>query len=264
MKTQLAESIKKRLKTEALGRVLYLFEEVGSTNEVGSELARNGAPHGTVVISDSQTRGRGRLHRRWISPPDLNLYMSVILRPPIDAKDAPLLTLVASIAVAETIKKLGVDTLIKWPNDVLIGRKKVAGVLTEMQPKGDKVDFTVVGIGVNLNMTKEFMEKEMGEVAEIATSLREATGQEVERLKFASNLINELETWYKRFIEEGKPAIIREWTERWGAVNRRVQVRFGESVIEGIALRVDENGYLVVRRDDGTTETIVAGDVILL
>jgi len=190
--------------------------------------------------------------------------MSLILRPEIDAKDAPLLTFVASIAVAETIKRRGADPFIKWPNDVLIGRKKVAGVLTEMQPKGDRVDFTVVGIGVNLNMTKEFMEKEMGEVAEIATSLREATGKEIDRTKFTADLINELETWYQRFIREGKSSIIKEWTEGWGAVNRRVRVKFDENVVEGIALRVDENGYLIVKRDDGTIETIVAGDVILI
>lgn len=264
MKTLTSESIKKLLKTEAIGGIIYSFEEVGSTNEVASELARNGAPEGTVIIADSQSKGKGRLQRRWISPPGVNLYMSVIFRPAIEAKDAPLLTLVASIALAETIKGKEPDTLIKWPNDILVKGKKVAGVLTGMQPIGNKVDFVIVGIGVNINMTREMMEREMGEVSEIATSLREALGYDIKREKFASDLIEELEIWYHKFLKEGKPRIIKEWMERWGAINRRVLVRFDGKVIEGIASRIDENGHLLVKKDDGTTEKIIAGDVILL
>ena len=145
MKTLTSESIKKMLKTETIGKIIYSFEEVGSTNEVASELARNGAPEGTIIIADSQSKGKGRLQRRWISPPGVNLYMSVIFRPAITAKDAPLLTLVASIALAETIKDKEPDTLIKWPNDILVKGKKVAGVLTGMEPIGNKVDFVIVG-----------------------------------------------------------------------------------------------------------------------
>src|SRR5579884_3148784 len=256
MSTLTSESIKRLLKTETLGKVLYLFEEIGSTNEVAFELARNGAPEGTVVIADSQTQGRGRLQRRWISPPGVNLYISVIFRPSITAKNAPFLTLVASIALAETIKNEGANTLIKW--------KKAAGVLTAMQPRGDEVDFVVVGIGVNLNMTRETMKKEMGEVAEIATSLREELGHEIERARFTNDLINEIEIWYQRFLKNGKSPIIKEWMRRWGAINRRVQVKFNETVVEGTASGIDENGYLLIKKDDGTTERIISGDVILL
>ncbi len=264
MTTLTSESIKKLLKTETLGKLIYIFEEIGSTNEVAFEIARNGAPEGTVVIADSQTKGKGRLQRRWISPPAVNLYMSVVFRPPIAAKNAPFLTLVASIALAETIKDMGANTLIKWPNDILINRKKVAGVLTSMQPQGDKVDFVIVGAGANLNMTREMMEKEMGEVAEIATSLREELGHEIERAQFTADLINEFEVWYKKFLENGKSPIIKEWMRRWGAINHRVQVKFMEIVVEGVASGIDENGYLLVTKDDGTTERIISGDVILL
>ncbi len=264
MSTLASESIKRLLKTETLGKVLYLFEEIGSTNEVAFELARNGAPEGTVVIADSQTQGRGRLQRRWISPPGVNLYISVIFRPSIAAKNVPFLTLVASIALAETIKNEGANTLIKWPNDILINWKKVAGVLTAMQPRGDEVDFVVVGVGVNLNMTRETMKKEMGEVAEIATSLREELGHEIERARFTADLINEIEIWYQRFLKNGKSPIIKEWMRRWGAINRRVQVKFNETVVEGTASGIDENGYLLIKKDDGTTERIISGDVILL
>jgi BirA family transcriptional regulator, biotin operon repressor / biotin---[acetyl-CoA-carboxylase] ligase len=259
-----SESIRKLLKTETLGKITYFFEEVGSTNEVAFEIARNGAPEGTIVIADSQTKGKGRLQRKWISPPGVNLYMSVVFRPSIAAENAPFLTLVVSIALSETIKGKGADTLIKWPNDVLINGKKVAGVLTAMQPQGDKVDFVIVGVGANLNMTREMMKREMGEVAEISTSLREVVGREIERAKFTADLINELEAWYQRFLKYGKSQIVKEWIKRWGEINHRVQIKFNEMVVEGIISGIDENGYLLVKRDDGATERIISGDVILL
>ncbi|HEY7535484.1 MAG TPA: biotin--[acetyl-CoA-carboxylase] ligase [Thermodesulfobacteriota bacterium] len=264
METITSELIKKILKTKTFGKTIYSFEEIGSTNEVAYELARNGALEGTIIIADSQTKGRGRLKRRWISPPGVNLYMSVIFRPSIATKDAPFLTLVTAIAIADTIKNNEPDTFIKWPNDVLIKGKKVAGVLTDMQPVQDKVDFIVVGIGVNINMTKEMMEKEMKEISDMTTSLREALGHEIDRTEFAADLIVELEIWYQKFLKEGSSRIIKEWTRRWGAINRRVLVKFDGKEVEGIASGIDENGFLVVQKNDGTIEKIIAGDVIIL
>src|SRR6266852_4394547 len=180
MKSLTGESIKELLETETLGKVIYSFEEVSSTNDIAFELGRNGACEGTIVIADSQSGGRGRLGRRWISPPGVNLYTSVIFRSRIAAKDAPVLTLISAISVAEAVRAEGAEgTTIKWPNDLIINVKKVAGILTEMEPTGDEVDFIVVGIGVNLNMTGEMMKQEMGEVAYIATSLREVVGHEI-------------------------------------------------------------------------------------
>ncbi|HEX3036075.1 MAG TPA: biotin--[acetyl-CoA-carboxylase] ligase [Thermodesulfobacteriota bacterium] len=264
MKLLTGESIKKLLKTETIEGVIYSFEEVGSTNEVAFELARNGASEGTIVITDSQTKGKGRLSRKWISPPGMNLYISAVFRPPLVSKDAPFLTLVASIAVAEAVKNRGADAIIKWPNDVLVNGKKVAGVLTQMQHKGDRVDFVIVGVGININMTREMLEQEMGEVAQIATSLREVLGHEVDRVSFSADLINELDMWYTKFLKDGKPSIIKEWTERWGAINRRVQVKYNGKQVEGIAIGIDGNGYLLVKKDDGTTERIIAGDILLV
>ncbi len=265
MKSLTGDSIKRLLKTEILGKIIYVFEDVGSTNEIAFELGRNGSPEGTMVIADSQTKGKGRLQRSWISPGEANLYMSVIFRPQIAAKEAPIFTLVSSIAVAEAIILEGpAHTLIKWPNDVLINGKKVSGILTEMEVTEDRVDFVVAGIGVNINMTREMMEQQMGEVAEIATSLREAAGREIERAQFIANLTSELEIWYQKFLKEGKSTIIKKWMERWGAINRRVRVKIDEMTIEGIASGIDENGYLILQRGDGTTEKIVSGDVILL
>ncbi|MGH7889725.1 MAG: biotin--[acetyl-CoA-carboxylase] ligase, partial [Thermodesulfobacteriota bacterium] len=184
--------------------------------------------------------------------------------PLIPAKDAPLLTLVSSLALAETIKNEGANPSIKWPNDIFVGGKKAAGLLTEMQPKGDRVEFVVVGIGVNLNITKELMKTDMKEIAEIATSIGEETGREVDRSAFTAALINNLEKWHEKFQMEGKNPIIQEWMKMCGTINRRVKVKFNEKEIEGIACGVDENGYLILKKDDETIESVVAGDVILL
>lgn len=259
-----SESLFKQLKSEKFGKSIYSFEEVGSTNEVAHELAINGAPEGTVVISDSQTRGKGRLERKWISPSGKNIYISIIFRPAIEARDAPFLTLVSSIALAEAIRNEGTDAFIKWPNDVLIDDRKVAGVLTEMTEKGGSVDFVIVGLGVNINMTDQDMDEEMGEVAEIATSLRMATGREINRVNMIVNLIEEIEHWYNKYLEKGKPPIVKEWMGRWGAINRRVLAKFNGEEIVGVAIGINENGYLMIKKDDGNVERIITGDVILV
>ncbi len=265
MGSLIGESIKELLRTGILGKVIYSFEEVGSTNDIAFEFGRGGAAEGTIVIADSQSKGRGRLERRWISPPAMNLYMSVVLRPPITATDAPVLTLAAAISVAEAVRNEGAENAtIKWPNDVVINGKKIAGVLTEMEPKGDGIDFIVLGIGVNLNMTREMMEQEMGEVSDIATSLREVLGHEIKRIRFTASLITRLDFWYQKFLYEGKSPIIKRWREMWGGINRKVRVSLDKRVVEGIALDIDENGYLILKRYDGIIEKIISGDVALI
>ena len=251
------------LRTEVIGRVLEYYGEVGSSNDVAFEMAVKGSPEGTVVIADSQTKGRGRLQRKWISPPGMNLYVSIILRPEIPSNNAPLLTLITSIALSETIRDYGADPRIKWPNDLLINRKKVAGILTQMQPKGDVVDFVVIGVGVNLNMSRQIIRDEMGEIGEIATSILEATGGTVDRAQFAASFLMALEHWYFLFKKEGSGYILNEWKKRWGELNKRIQVRLNGKVIEGIAFGVDDAGHLLLRKDDGSVERIIAGDVIL-
>jgi BirA family biotin operon repressor/biotin-[acetyl-CoA-carboxylase] ligase len=256
--------INKHLKTKTFGRVIRFYREVESTNDVAFDLAKEGAAEGTVVIADTQTKGRGRLQRKWISPPGFNLYMSIIFRPSISSKDATILTLVSSIALFETVNSHGIKSQIKWPNDLLINRRKVAGVLTEMEPDGERVEFVLVGLGVNLNMTREVMNNLMGEVSEIATSVREELGREVDRSEFAANLINLLEKWYDEFNSKGKSNIIGEWKKRWGDLNKRVRVRIDGNVIEGIAYDLDQNGFLLIKKDNGEIERIIAGDVTVL
>jgi BirA family biotin operon repressor/biotin-[acetyl-CoA-carboxylase] ligase len=256
--------INKHLKTKAFGRVIRFYREVESTNDVAFDLAKEGATEGTVVIADTQTKGRGRLQRTWISPPGFNLYMSIIFRPPLSSKEASMLTLMSSIALFEAVNSHGIKCQIKWPNDLLINRKKVAGVLTEMEADGERVQFVLVGLGINLNMTRGVMDDLMGEVSEIATSVREALGHEVNRPEFTANVINLLEKWYDEFKSKGKSTILDEWKKRWGDRNKRVRVRIDGRVTEGIAYDLDQNGFLLVRKDNGEIEKIIAGDVTVL
>lgn len=251
------------LKTETLGKVIHYQDEMGSTNTTLLDLAEKGASEGTVVIADRQTHGRGRLGHSWISPSGKNLYISILLRPEIVAGDAPLMTLIASIALTEVNYKLGIeDTNIKWPNDIRIGGKKVAGVLTEMRPRREMADFIVVGIGVNINMSREDINSEMGSVATIATSIKEHCGKDVDRAKYTADLLLELEKWYKVFTNRGKAKILNEWTSKWGDKDKRVDVSINdEEQFEGTAVGIDEKGYLIVEMDDGEIKKVIAGDV---
>lgn len=254
------------LKTETIGKVIHYFDETGSTNTILARLAENGASEGTTVIADKQTAGKGRLGRKWISPAGMNLYMSVLFRPSIPAWESPLLTFLASIALVETIKKTGItNTEIKWPNDVLIGGKKAAGVLTEMEPRGDRVDYIVVGIGVNINMTRSEIKREMGDIAKFATSLKESLGEDVDRAKFTGDLLLELESWYQTFNRRGKSFIMKEWTERWGGHNKHVRVSTEDgSVVEGTATGIDGEGHLLLKKEDGSMVKIITGDVTVI
>lgn len=253
------------LKTDYIGKVIHYQDEMGSTNNVLLELGDKGASEGTVVLADRQTAGRGRLDRNWISPPDSNLYISILFRPEIAAIEASLFTLIASLALKEVIEHLGLDEArIKWPNDILIDGKKVAGVLTEMRPRREVVEFIVVGIGVNVNMSREDMKNQMGSVSNNSTSIMEHLGKEIDRAKFAADLLLGLEKWHKFYKEKGKAAVLKEWTSKWGDLNKRVRVEIEETSYEGVAVGIDGQGYLMVETDQGEIQKVIAGDVIIL
>lgn len=266
MSTTFVPKLNGLLKTEMMGKVIHYHEETDSTNSVLYKLAGNGASEGTVVVADMQTEGKGRLGRTWISLPGVNLYISILLRPSIPAWETPLLTFTASIAIVETMKKTGIrEPLIKWPNDVVIENRKAAGVLTEMKPDGERAEFVIVGIGVNINMTAETMKRDMREVSKTATSLREHLGREVDRAKLTADLLLELEARYRTFTERGKAPILNAWTERWGDRGKRVRVNLEDkTAFQGIAEGVDNDGHMLVRKEDGELVTVVAGDVSTL
>ena len=266
MPSSMIRKINGLLKTDNLGKVIHYYGEIGSTNTVLFELALKGASEGTTVIADAQTQGKGRLGRTWVSPGGYNLYLSVLFRPGIGASESTLLTLVASIALYECLKKAGIeDHAIKWPNDIVIGKKKIAGVLTEMNPIGDRADFVVVGIGLNVNMSRAVINREMGDFARHVTSVSENLGREVDRAKLAADLLYELEQWYSKMGTRGRSYILTEWTHRWGGLNKRVQVSVeGQEVFEGLTQGIDDNGHLLVKRKNGEITKVISGDISII
>src|SRR4030066_492331 len=197
------------LKTKWMGKTIHHFHTLDSTNSKAYQLALDGAEEGEVVISESQEKGRGRLGRQWFSPPFLNLYLSVILRPKIPPHHASLLRLLAAVATADAIQKFsGLLPLIKWPNDILLRDRKVAGLLNEIYSEMDRIHFVILGIGVNLNLDERMFSKE---VRAVATSLKIEMGQTISRKAFLQSLLLELEKWYTIFMKEGGAVILEAW-----------------------------------------------------
>ena len=248
------------LLTEWLGRSLVCKALTGSTNSDASALGRSGAPEGTVVVADAQTAGRGRLGRTWVSQPGLNLYLSILLRPRILPAAAPQLALVAGLAVAEAFEEEGAAATIKWPNDVLLGGRKACGILTELEAEADRVEFVVVGIGVNLNSCEEDFPPEL---RPRATSLRLARGREVERARFAGRLLARFERCYERFREHGFAALAAEWEQRSALIGRDLTIDGAGEVVTGEYAGIDRDGALLLR-DRGGVRRVLAGDVTIV
>ncbi len=252
-------SIAAGLATELIGRKILFFDRLPTTNAHAVQLARKGEPEGTVVIADAQDSGRGRLGRSWVSPPGRNLYASVILRPRTAPHELQGITLLAAVAAAETIAEFTPQKpSVKWPNDVLIGTRKIAGILMEMQGSVEMADFVVAGIGVNVNAREEDFPPALRKTA---ASIQSSSGRTVPRTAFTQALFLSLEIWYKTFLQKGLSAIIEAWRRHFSSEGKPVRVRSLRKTIEGICLGVDETGALLVRTASGATERILAGDV---
>ena len=247
------------LKTKKMGRKIHYFQTLDSTNSKAYQLALNGAEEGEVVITESQEKGRGRLERQWFSPPFLNLYLSVILRPKIPPHQASLITLMAAVAAADAIQKFsGFLPLIKWPNDILLRDRKVAGLLNEIHSETDRIHFVILGIGVNLNMGEKMFPKE---IRAMATSLMIEMRQTISRKAFLQSLLLELEKWYTIFLKQGSTVVLKAWRDRAQIKGRRVKViSFGE-ILVGMAVDVDSDGALILETEDGRRKRVVAGDI---
>ncbi len=246
------------LSTRELGRTIHHHESLGSTNEVAFRLAQDGAEHGEVVVAEQQTAGKGRRGRAWVSPPGLNLYFSAILRPELPPQRAPELTLVAAVALAEALRESGAEAAIKWPNDVQIEGRKVAGILTELSAEPERVHFVVVGVGVNLNSRAEHFPEELREVA---TSLALAKGERVSRVHFTATLWTRLEEWLDLYLETGFDAVRARWKALSSTLGQDVLVRTDRQELRGRAEDIDASGALLVRTEEGSLERILAGDV---
>jgi len=245
------------LSTRELGRTLHHEESVGSTNALASQLAQEGALNGEVVIAEQQTEGRGRRGRSWASPKAKNLYLSVILRPDIPPSRAPELTLLAAVAVAETLKDSGVSAEIKWPNDLQVDGKKVAGILTELSADTEKVQSVILGIGVNLNAEAADFPPE---VAEVATSVLQVRGQRVPRALFTAALLARLEQWLDTWTEQGFEPVRDAWRARSSTLGAEVLVRSESKELRGVAEDIDASGALLIKVGD-KVERVLAGDV---
>jgi len=249
------------LNTHDLGREVHWYEEIGSTNDAAKELAAEGADHGEVVVAEAQTSGRGRRGRPWSSPPRRNLYLSVVLRPDLPPARAPELTLVASVAVCDAIRQAGVDVGIKWPNDLLASGRKIAGILTELAADPDRVQWAVIGIGVNVNTRAEDFPDDLRSEA---TSILLERGGPAPRALFAAACLTALEEWLDRHAEEGFEVVRRAWRERSVTLGRRVSVRADDREVVGVAEDVDAQGALLVQDDEGAVHRFLAADVALL
>jgi BirA family biotin operon repressor/biotin-[acetyl-CoA-carboxylase] ligase len=252
--------VKCHLDTRWLGRDLRCFDEVDSTNRVAQDLARAGAPEGTVVIADAQTRGRGRLGRGWVSPAGLNLYLSGVLHPGRDVGPLSLLSILAGVAVCDTVCEWDSRATIKWPNDVLIGTRKIAGILAEVE--GDGANRVVaLGIGVNLNSIEGDFPPDLRQKA---GSLRMATGARVDRARFAARLLGHLERRYDELRRVGSEPVRAAWWERSCMPDRRVTVDAPGGEITGRAVGLDEDGALRLQLDSGDEQRVVVGDVTVV
>ena len=251
--------IKPLLRTKRLGRAIHYFQTIDSTNSKAYELALRGAKEGELVIAESQEKGKGRLERRWFSPPFLNLYLSLILRPKIPPQQASLITLMAAVATADAIQSFtGLLPLIKWPNDILLKDRKVAGLLNEIHSETDRVHFIILGIGVNLNVEEKMFPKE---VRTMATSLKVEMGHAISRKAFLQVFLQKMEEWYTIFLKEGATAILNAWRDRAQIKGRQVKIKsFGET-LTGVAMDIDSDGALILETAEGERKRIVAGDV---
>ena len=246
------------LSTRELGRCLHYEEALTSTNARAFELATEGAFHGDVVLTEQQTAGKGRRGRSWLSPPGKSLYFSVILRPELPPQRAPELTLVAAVALCETLREAGVKATIKWPNDVQIDGKKVAGILTELSADTERVHFVILGVGVNLNGS---LEEFPPELKETATTLEASRGQSVPRALFTAALWTRLEHWLDLHADDGFAPVRAAWKTMASTLGQDVLVRSEQRELRGIAEDLDEDGALLLRTPDGKLERVLAGDV---
>ncbi|OGO51054.1 MAG: biotin--[acetyl-CoA-carboxylase] ligase [Chloroflexi bacterium RBG_16_68_14] len=243
------------LRTEFIGRAVFYEASITSTMEMARREAEAGAPEGALAIAEEQTAGRGRMGRSWVSPPGVNLYFTVILRPTLE--QLRYLAIIAPLAVCQAIEETtGLFPRIKWPNDVIIDGSKVCGVLAESELAGDEVLFALVGIGVNVNLEPTAHP----EIREIATSLRAELGREVAREEVLAATLNHFETLY-RALRRGE-VVSTGWKHRLDTLGKPVRVQTAGGFEEGVAVDADSDGALILRRDDGSHVRVEAGEVL--
>ena len=247
--------------TRVVGRDIRVFQETTSTNDVVEKLARDGVREGAVVFAEAQSRGRGRLGRVWLSPARKGLWFSVLLRPDLRPLQATQLTVASATALRRAIQgETGLEAHIKWPNDILLRGRKVAGILTELYAELDHINYVILGIGVDVNLAPGDFPAELRKTA---TSLRAELGRLVSRPALAVALLRELDRDYARLAEGAFAAVADEWEAGCTTIGQRVLIRVGAHEVRGLAEALGEDGALLVRTEHGRLERIVGGDVTL-
>ncbi len=248
--------INQNLQTRFVGKKIYYFDTVTSTMDVAFQLGLKNSPEGAVILAETQTKGRGRINRDWFSPHHKGIYLSVILRPRIAPSQAPIFTLLVAVSVCEAIKNIaGLETQIKWPNDILLHNKKIGGILTEMSAEMDEIHFIIIGIGINVNNDKKSL-------VSGATSIKEHKKEKISRIELLQKILKRIEENYTLFKEKGGQPIIERWRDFNVTLGRRVKIYAHKGHIEGEAVDIDIDGALLLRSDHGLMHRVTTGDVI--
>ena len=251
-----AEAIQAGLETQALGRRLFYYECVDSTQSVARILARQGADEGTCVVADEQTAGRGRLNRRWLAPRGTCLLFTVLLRPPLEPNRLNGLTMVCGLAVRRAIRELtGLPAQLKWPNDILLSHRKAGGILTEASLQGDKVEFALCGIGLNVNLPAAELPRELQ-----ATSVMQELGVRFPRATLLRRILACIESDYTSLCHGAWP--LDEWSRSLETIGTQVCLNTGQGQFQGLAESVDAEGALLVRLADGSLRRVLVADIV--
>ncbi len=253
------EEIEPYLNTSFVGRNIIHFDSIDSTNSKAKELSDKIETDGTIIISEEQTNGRGRLGRSWTSPKHKGIWMSIVLKPDLNPMEAVKLTQIAAAAVTLASRELGIKTYVKWPNDIVMNHKKVCGILTEMSAELTRINYVVVGIGINVNIDEaDFPEN----IKPIATSLKIETKAPVNRQELVGKILNSFEDLYSRFINENdiktSLAVCRENSALLG---KDITIIKRDENVEAKALDIDEEGRLLVQYSDGSQGYVISGEV---
>lgn len=252
-----SEEILPLLTTKYIGRNFIHFDEVDSTNVQCRRACSNNPIEGMVVAAEEQTSGRGRLGRSWISPKGTGIWMSIVLKPNISPMVAPRSTLIGAAAVYTALKDMGISVGIKWPNDIVINGKKICGILTEMNAEIERVNYVIMGIGINVNM-----ESFPDELKEKATSLKNELGNEVDRKKLVANILNNFEVFYEEFKNTGDISRVIEICKEGSLlINKEVRVINGNNEVICTVIDIDDEGELIVKHKDGTIKRVISGEV---
>jgi BirA family biotin operon repressor/biotin-[acetyl-CoA-carboxylase] ligase len=255
------EEISCNLKTSFIGKKIVYRAEVSSTQDIAGKYAIDKAEEGTAVIAESQTLGKGRKGRAWLSPGSGGIYVSIILRPNIRPVNAVQIPLVVGVALAKAIRKsTSLDARIKWPNDIYINNKKVCGILAEISCEVDRINHIIVGIGINANTR---MNELPSDIQEVATSIAAEYGKDISRAELLRSFFTELEEVYTTFINDGFDDARKQWKKLTNTLGVRVKIIEGDNETRGKALDIDEEGFLVFQADSGDTMHITSGDVSL-